>query len=246
MRLDLYLVEQHLVKTRSQATDLINRGLVLVNGVVAFKPGIEITNQEIKLLNQIRFVGRGGEKLMHAILDLHIDMHDKIVVDIGSSTGGFTDCALQHGAKEVYSYDVGTEQMDIELKKDPRIHLHEGTNILDVKIPDSNIILIDVSFTSIKPILQHIKGFTGEILALIKPQFEAGNINFKQGVLKDLKKHREILISVIDEARNLGFNVHQIIKSELKGKSGNQEYILYMKNEHKQIDIKKMVGDVVC
>jgi 23S rRNA (cytidine1920-2'-O)/16S rRNA (cytidine1409-2'-O)-methyltransferase len=246
MRLDLYLVDQNLTKTRSQATDLINRGLVLVNGIVAFKPGIEITNQEIKLLDQIRFVGRGGEKLMHALLDLHIDMHDKIVVDIGSSTGGFTDCALQHGAKEVYSYDVGTEQMDIELKKDPRIHLHEGTNILDVKIPDSNIILIDVSFTSIKPILKHIKGFTGEILALIKPQFEAGNINFKQGVLKDLKKHREILISVIDEARNLGFNVHQIIKSELKGKSGNQEYILYMKNEHKQIDIKKMVGDVVC
>jgi len=246
MRLDLYLVEQNLVRTRSQATDLINRGLVLVNGIVASKAGIEISNQEVKLLDQIRFVGRGGEKLMHAILDLHLDMHDKIVIDIGSSTGGFTDCALQHGAKEVYSYDVGTEQMDAELKKDPRIHLFEETNILDVKIPDADFILIDVSFTSIKPILRHIKGFNKEIIALVKPQFEAGNINFKQGVLKDLKKHREILISVIDEARNLGFNVQQIIKSELKGKSGNQEYIIYIKNEHRQIDIKKMVGEVVC
>jgi len=246
MRLDLYLVEQNLVRTRSQATDLINRGLVLVNGIVASKAGIEISNQEVKLLDQIRFVGRGGEKLMHAILDLHLDMHDKIVIDIGSSTGGFTDCALQHGAKEVYSYDVGTEQMDAELKKDPRIHLFEETNILDVKIPDADFILIDVSFTSIKPILRHIKGFNKEIIALVKPQFEAGNINFKQGVLKDLKKHREILISVIDEARNLGFNVQQIIKSELKGKSGNQEYIIYIKNDHRQIDIKKMVGEVVC
>jgi len=117
MRLDHYLVEQDLVKSRSQATDLIKRGLVMVNNSIQQKPGFELKNDDfIEVIENSRFVSRAGEKLFKALLDFKVDLHDKIVIDIGSSTGGFTDCALQEGAKEVYSYDVGRHQMDETFK----------------------------------------------------------------------------------------------------------------------------------
>ncbi|MBU1142148.1 MAG: TlyA family RNA methyltransferase [Firmicutes bacterium] len=246
MRLDHYLVENQIAKTRSQATDLIKRGLVLVNGEVVTKTGYEVTTHLIKLVEEVKYVSRAGEKLYQAIQEFGIVLHDKIVVDIGSSTGGFTDCALQEGAKKVYSYDVGSNQMDIELKKDPRIDLHEETNILDVTIPICDVILIDVSFTSIKPIFNHLKGFSKEIIALIKPQFEVGHIHFKQGVVKDIKRHREVLTDVLNHARSLGFSIKGLKKSDLKGKAGNQEYILYIAETKNQEDIKNMIGDVLC
>ncbi|MCR3905653.1 MAG: TlyA family RNA methyltransferase [Tenericutes bacterium] len=246
MRLDHYLVEKNLAKSRSKATDLIKRGLVLVDDEVILKTGYEISDQNVDVLENEQFVSRAGEKLKKALLDFNIDLHGKIVIDIGSSTGGFTDCALQHGAKEVYAYDVGTNQMDKNLKKDSRIHLFEGTNILDVDLPNSDIILIDVSFTSIKPILKHLQAFEGEMVALIKPQFEAGHIHFKQGVLKDFKKHKEILTSVLEEARSLGFSIYDLKKSGLKGKQGNQEYVLYIQNTKNEQNIKTLVGDVLC
>lgn len=242
MRLDHYLVEQDLVKSRSQATDLIKRGLVMVNNTIQQKPGYELKNDDfIEVIENSRFVSRAGEKLFKALLDFKVDLHDKIVIDIGSSTGGFTDCALQEGAKEVYSYDVGRHQMDETLKQDPRIHLFEETNILDVNLPEADIILIDVSFTSIKPIFRHIEGFKGEIIALIKPQYEAGPIHFKKGVLKDLKMHQKILVDVLTEVVSLGFDPIKLVKSELKGKQGNQEYLVYIKPGKPVIDIKRFV-----
>lgn len=246
MRLDHYLVEHNLAKSRSKATDLIKRGLVLVDGEVMLKTGYEIKDHIVFVLENEQFVSRAGEKLKQALLDFGIDLHGKIVVDVGSSTGGFTDCAIQHGAKEVYAYDVGTNQMDENLKKDPKIHLFEGTNILDIDLPKADVILIDVSFTSIKPILAHLVSFQNEIIALIKPQFESGNIHFKQGVLKDLKKHREILTSVLEEVRALGFSIFDLKKSGLKGKQGNQEYVLYIKGTKNEQNIRKLVGDVLC
>jgi len=246
MRLDHYLVEQNLVKSRSQATDFIKRGLVKVSGDVQTKPGYNLSHDDfIEIVENTTFVSRAGEKLFKALLDLKLDLHDKIVIDIGSSTGGFTDCVLKQGAKEVYAYDVGKDQMDLSLRRDPRIHLYEETNILDVTIPDADLILIDVSFTSIKPIFKHIEGFSKEIIALIKPQFEAGPIHFKKGVLKDEKLHHKILIDVISYAVSLGFCPIKLLKSELKGKQGNQEYLLYIKPSQSMINIERFVGNSI-
>jgi len=246
MRLDHYLVAQQMVRSRSQATDLIKRGLVTVDDKVITKTGFEVDSQIIKIVEEPQFASRAGEKLLQAIIDFNISFRDKTVIDIGSSTGGFTDCALQYGAKEVYAYDVGTDQMIESLRLDPRVHCNEETNILDVKVPHADIILIDVSFTSIEPILKHLMGFEGEIIALIKPQFEAGHVFFKHGVLKDLKIHRKILEDVLQKVELMSFQINDLTKSGLKGKSGNQEYVLYLKNEIKDIDIKKMIKDVVC
>ena len=246
MRLDHYLVEHHLVKSRSQATDYIKRGLVLVDDVKITKAGFEIKDQIIKITEEAPFVSRAGEKLMQAILDFKLDFHDKIVVDIGSSTGGFTDCSLSHGAKLVYAYDVGEDQMDLELRKNPKIQLHEKTNILDVKLPSNDIILIDVSFTSIKPILKHIVEEAHEIIALIKPQFEAGHIKFKSGVLKDQKMHKSILKDVLTFANELGFSSVNLEKTQLLGKSGNQEYLLHLSKSKVSKSIEEMIRSALC
>ncbi|HAX03451.1 MAG: hypothetical protein A2Y45_00175 [Tenericutes bacterium GWC2_34_14] len=246
MRLDLYLVEKGYVKSRSQASDLIKRSLIEVDGKIQTKAGLEVLEPSIKILEEQRFVSRAGEKLMTALLDFDITLHGKIMVDIGSSTGGFTDCAIQEGILKVYAYDVGSNQMDETLKKDPRIELHESTNILDVALPDCNIITIDVSFTSVLPILSHLKGFDGEMIVLIKPQFEAGPIHFKQGVLKDIKMHEKILTHVLEETRNLGFSIRGLKKSSLKGKMGNQEYVMYIHHQPNLEHIPSLVRGVLC
>lgn len=246
MRLDQYLVIKGYAKTRSQASDLIKRGLIEVDGTIITKAGHEVKEPLIKQADVSLFVSRAGEKLQGAILDFNISLLGKIVIDIGSSTGGFTDCALKHHAKEVYAYDVGLNQMDHILKQDPRIQLYEQTNVLDVSLPDADVILIDVSFTSIKPILMHISHHKGEIIALIKPQYEAGPIHFKQGVLKDKHKHAAILEDVLNYARSCGFSIKGLKKAALKGKTGNQEYILYIKDQKNQESIDRLIEGVLC
>jgi len=245
MRLDLYLVEHNFVKTRSQAHDFIKRGLVLVNDEVVLKAGFEIKDHIVKMLEKPRFVSRAGEKLLQAILDFKLDMRDKIIIDIGSSTGGFTDCSLQHGARLVYAYDVGTNQMDEHLKKNNRIQLFEQTNILDVDLKPHDLCLIDVSFTSIIPILNHVGQKSQEIVCLIKPQFEVGNIKFKQGVLKDLKMHKVILKHVTDVARQLNYYVYGLKKTEVLGKQGNQEYMMHLKKIPNHMNIDVLIGSVL-
>jgi 23S rRNA (cytidine1920-2'-O)/16S rRNA (cytidine1409-2'-O)-methyltransferase len=246
MRLDLYLVEHGFVKTRSQASDLIRRSLVLIDGKIASKTGIDITTQSIELIAESRYVSRAGEKLAQALVDFNINLHDKIAIDIGSSTGGFTDCAIQHGIHFVYAYDVGSHQMDENLQKNPLIELHEETNVLSVKLPKSDIIFIDVSFTSIKPILKHLEGFEGEMVCLIKPQFEAGPEYLKQGILKDIKRTKEVLLDVLLYARTLGFSIASLKASHLKGKSGNQEYILYISQPDRHQNLSVLIGEAVC
>lgn len=246
MRLDLYLVENNYTKTRSQATDLIKRGFVEVDGKVITKAGFEVHTPFIKMKDKNSFVGRGGEKLQGAIIDFKLVFDGKIMIDIGSSTGGFTDCALSHGARKVYAYDVGKDQMDETLRQDPRIELHESTNILDVTLPEADIVTIDVSFTSIIPIMKHLQGFNHEVIALIKPQYEAGHITFKNGILKDIKKHEKILRSVLTEIHLLGFQLAGLKKSVLKGKMGNQEYILYIANNSQLLSIDHLVRGVLC
>lgn len=247
MRLDQYMILNKLVKSRSQATDFIKRGLVLVNQKEVLKPGFTVNEEDlIEIIEETHFVSRAGEKLHHALNEFKLMLNDKIVADIGSSTGGFTECSLSHGAKLVYAYDVGTDQMDVELSKDKRIKLFEQTNILDVELPEVDVCLIDVSFTSILPILRHINAFNHEIIALIKPQFEAGRNQFR-GVIKDMKIHKRILTDVIDEISQMGYQIVNLKKAHIKGKKGNQEYVLYishLKEGHK--DFKEMVGDVLC
>ena len=247
MRLDVYLLEQHYVKSRSQATDFIKRGLVSINNQVVLKPGYKITDNDlIKIEEEKHFVSRAGEKLYHALNDFEVSLSDKVIIDVGSSTGGFTDCSIQEGAKLVYAYDVGTEQMDFHLRNHPKIKLYEQTNFLDVEIVDADVCLIDVSFTSILPIMKHLKGFKGEILALIKPQFEAGHNKFK-GVLKDRKLIEHILKDVLEEIKSLGFHLVGLKKAHLKGKKGNQEFILYIDDKkNDDLNIKNVVGEVIC
>ncbi len=247
MRLDQYLVDQGMVKTRSKASDLIRRKLVTVNGEVAKKTGQMITDDIVKIISEIKYVGRGGEKLAGAIDYFSVDFKDKIVIDVGSSTGGFTDVSLKYGAKHVYAYDVGINQLDPTLKSDSRVSAFEETNFLDVTIPQADIIVIDVSFISITAILQHIKGFKGIILGLVKPQFEVGPTKMKHGVLRDVKKIKKILKQVMLFAYNAELPVIDMMPSTLKGKKGNQEYIIYMNPARQPLtDYDKRIGEIIC
>lgn len=247
MRLDQYLVEKAYVQTRSKATDLIKRQCVLVDGRLARKPGMDIINESITIINDQAYVGRGAWKLLGAIETFSLDFKDKIVIDVGASTGGFTDVALRHGASLVYAYDVGSQQLDPTLRSDPRVRVFEQTNFLDVNIPLADIIVIDVSFISITAILNHIQGFKGLIVGLIKPQFEAGPIHMKKGVLKDVKKHQSIIKSVVHHANHLGLYVYGIMASTIKGKKGNQEYIIVMDGTLKDaVNLDKTIEDITC
>ena len=247
MRLDQYLLEKNLVKSRSQAADFIKRGLVLNHQQIIKKPGYQVKDEDvIQISEEKQFVSRAGMKLYQAIIDFQLDLHDKVVIDIGSSTGGFTDCSLDQHAKLVYAYDVGSDQMVDTLRNHPKVILNEQTNILDVSIPEADMCLIDVSFTSVLPILKHLKGFNNELVVLIKPQFEAGHNKFK-GVLKDKKMHEHILKQIVNETQALGFHIVGLKKSGLKGKKGNQEYVMYINGHSKHIcDLKKAIGDVLC
>ncbi len=247
MRLDHYLVKNGLVTSRSKASDLIRRKLVKVNGEIAKKTGQIVTDDVVTIISNHQYVGRGGEKLAGAISFFNIDLKNKIVIDVGSSTGGFTDVCLQHSASHVYAYDVGSHQLDASLRKDARVSVYENTNFLDVVIPKADIIVIDVSFISITAILQHIKDFNGIIMGLIKPQFEIGPMKMKHGVLKDLKKHKHILSHVIAYANDMGFSVVNMMPSTLKGKKGNQEYMIYIDNNKKPLtDIEQRIGEITC
>ncbi len=244
MRLDRYLVEKGMVETRSQATDLIRRGLVFVDGDQAAKAGLMITCQKIEIRHERRFVGRGGEKLMHALLDFSLSLDGKIVIDIGSSTGGFTDCALQSGAVRVHAYDVGKDQMAERLRGDVRVDLHESTNILDVDLPDADVILIDVSFVSVIKVLRHVKDHPGEVIALIKPQFEAGPGRRKEGIVKDVRQHKAILMKVLREAQVLGYGIQGLAKATPKGSGGNQEYMVYLSKQTNEKPLESWLGDM--
>jgi len=246
MRLDHYLVAHGHCETRSKAQDLIRRGLVTVDGFIETKTGRQVNTDSIKINAASRFVGRGGEKLLQAILDFSLDFGGKIVIDIGSSTGGFTDCALQHGASLVHAYDVGTMQMASPLRDDPRVHLREQTNILDVTLPEADIITIDVSFTSVMPIITHCKDTESDLVVLIKPQFEAGPDHIKKGIVKDPKVRTRVLREVIGHAVTSGYALKGLTVSALSGKAGNTEYLCHLSKSGPSSDILQAIGDVSC
>ncbi len=237
-RLDVLLVKRGLVETREKAKTTLMAGLVLVNGQKIDKAGTMVKEDaELRVLGDaLPYVSRGGLKLEKAMETFGISMEGKVAADIGASTGGFTDCALQRGAAKVFAIDVGYGQLAWKLRSDPRVVNMERTNIRYVRPEDIGELLdfasIDVAFISLTKVLEPAKALlkdTGEIVALIKPQFEAGRGNVgKKGVVRDPEIHREVIRAVIDYSREIGFIPKGLTFSPIKGPEGNIEYLVHL------------------
>ncbi len=233
-RLDQELVKRGLVSTRSQAENYIKLGLIKLNGKIINKSGYLIyQNDEIVVLTDEKYVSRAALKLKSITNKLNIKFENKIILDVGSSTGGFTDFALQHGAKKVIAVDVGTDQLHPSLLTDKRIELHEKTDIRDInKLSSSpDIVLIDVSFISLKEILPKIAELVNkntEIIAMVKPQFESGDQMKHKGVIKNDKIRRNILKDFESWTQNL-FKIINKADSEITGAKGNLERFYLLK-----------------
>lgn len=238
-RLDKIIVDRGLVKSRERAKALIMEGKVFVDGVKTMKAGTVVNSSaEITLKeNDMPFVSRGGLKLEAALNFFNIDPAGKIIMDIGCSTGGFTDCILKKNAQKVYAIDVGYGQFDWSLRKDKRIILLEKTNIryLDKKsIPEMiDLALIDVSFISLLKVLPKTLEFlkkTGEVLALIKPQFEVGKgMVEKGGIIKNELKRLSVVEHIRASAEQIGFKAVSVFESPVRGQKGNIEYFIYLR-----------------
>ena len=237
-RLDVLLQEKGLVESRSLAQRLIMAGEVRVNGQVVLKPSSKFEAKvEISVEQAPRFVSRGGEKLSAALEAFErTDLSGKICADVGSSTGGFTDCLLQHGASKVYAIDVGYGILHWKLRNDPRVVLMERTNARNVtSLPEPPaLVTIDASFISLRILLPVVKAWfgdkEGEVIALIKPQFEAGKADAAKGdgVIRDPGIHRAVLERVLSFADEEGFEVTGLIRSPLLGPKGNTEFLVHL------------------
>lgn len=232
-RLDLAIVSRSLARSRTEAQDRITHGKVLVNGAVETKPAKEVGDADlIRITEYIPFVGRGGVKLQHAIEYFRIDIKDKVILDVGSSTGGFTDCLLQNGAQKVYAVDVGTFQMADSLRNDSRVVLMEQTDIREAVLPEKvDAIVVDVSFISLSKILPSLKQFVkpgAPIIALIKPQFEVGQANLgKGGVVTNEQAREDAITTVLKSAAENGISIRDVTASPIVGGDGNKEFLLY-------------------
>jgi 23S rRNA (cytidine1920-2'-O)/16S rRNA (cytidine1409-2'-O)-methyltransferase len=234
-RLDVALVERGLVDTRAKAQSLIMARRILVNELHVDKAGAPVAEDDELRIEALEhpWVGRGGMKLAHAVDRLALDVTGKTCVDIGASTGGFTDVLLQKGARKVYAIDVGHGQLDVSLVNDPRVVNRERVNARYLQ-PESfddpiDFVSIDVSFISLKLILPAVAGFLrGELVALIKPQFEVGKHEVgKGGIVRDVAKRQEAVDSVVQFAREHGFDVKTVIESPIKGAQGNLEFLMH-------------------
>lgn len=236
-RLDIELAKRGIASSRSQAESWIRLGKVTVDGKVITKPGQFINEKALlKLQTSEQYVGRAGLKLASVAQLLQLDFKNKIVLDVGSSTGGFTDYTLQHGAKKVYAVDVGTDQLHPSLRHNPNIELFEKTDIRDFWLDEKpDIIVIDVSFISLREILPHIaKELSApytEIVAMVKPQFEAGKDQTNKGVIKNDSIRRQILKDFEAWAKQ-HFVIQDKRDSDVAGARGNKErfYLLQVQN----------------
>lgn len=238
VRIDAYLEENYNIGTLEEVRRFIMAGKVLNNNHLIYKPSEMIVpdKADIRFKNLKSFVSRGGLKLKQAIEQFGINLQDKIMVDIGSSTGGFTDCALQNGAKLIYAVDVGTNQLDYKLRIHPQVIVKEQTNFKitgkEDFVPAPHVITIDVSFTSIVPILRHVRKLFDhqyEIIALIKPQFESFlEERETDGIITSMETHKNVVQRVVAECGVLDLHPVAITKSKVKGAKGNQEYLLYL------------------
>lgn len=234
LRLDTYLAYKKLVPTRSQAEGAIKLGSVTINGKVVTKPGTFVPENAVVRLNEAeRYVSRAGLKLASVAQILKLDFRDKTVLDVGSSTGGFTDYALQHGAKKVYAIDVGTDQLHPSLRRNSAIELHEKTDIRDFYLEDKpDIVVIDVSFIRLREILPHLAreltSNSTHIAAMLKPQFEAGKDQTNKGIIKNDAVRRQILRDFEQWAKQY-FVIVDKRDSDVAGAKGNQERFYLLK-----------------
>jgi 23S rRNA (cytidine1920-2'-O)/16S rRNA (cytidine1409-2'-O)-methyltransferase len=240
-RLDKLLVEKGIESTREKARALIMAGKVAVEGKVIDKPGTKINFEApIRLRGEnLRYVSRGGEKLEGALAAFGIDPKGLVVMDVGASTGGFTDCLLQKGARKVYAVDVGYGQLAWKLQKDPRVVNLERRNIRYLQREEVkeqiDLILIDTSFISIEKFVAHLLEFLkqrGAILSLIKPQFEVGKGEVgKGGVVRDATLHQKVIDRISNFCRGLGLKVLGVTESPLLGPKGNKEFFIYLRKD---------------
>ena len=239
-RLDILLVDRGLAVSREKAKAIIMSGIVYVDGQKEDKAGSTFEDTvEIEVRgNTLKYVSRGGLKLEKAMEEFGLTLNDKICMDVGASTGGFTDCMLQNGAVKVYSIDVGHGQLAWKLRNDERVVCMERTNMRYVTPEDLadqiDFSSIDVSFISLTKILLPVKNLLvpeGEVVCLIKPQFEAGRDKVgKKGVVRDRKVHKEVIELVMDYAQSIGFVPLNLDFSPVKGPEGNIEYLLHIRN----------------
>jgi 23S rRNA (cytidine1920-2'-O)/16S rRNA (cytidine1409-2'-O)-methyltransferase len=238
-RIDKLLIEKRIVQSRERARSLIMEGRVIVEDRTIDKPGTKV---DVEVQLQIRgedlpYVSRGGVKLEGALNAFGVHPSGMVVMDVGASTGGFTDCVLQKGARKVYAVDVGYGQLAWKLRKDPRVVNLERRNIRYLKREEVEeevgLILIDTSFISIEKYLPHLLGFLrkgGTIISLIKPQFEVGKGEVgKGGVVKDPALHQKVIERISQFSRGLGLKVLRVIESSLLGPKGNKEFFIYLK-----------------
>lgn len=256
-RLDILLVKQGLAPSREKAKTMIMEGNVFVDNNREDKAD-SMFKEDAKIEihgNTLKYVSRGGLKLEKAMTHFGITLEQKICMDIGASTGGFTDCMLQNGAKKVYAVDVGYGQFAWKLRQDERVVCMEKTNIRYVTPEDIADALdfasVDVSFISLTKVLEPAKALLtdgGEMVCLIKPQFEAGREKVgKKGVVRDKAVHKEVIEKVIDYAGSLGFSILNLEYSPIKGPEGNIEYLVYIKkngegNMEEAVDIDEVVN----
>jgi 23S rRNA (cytidine1920-2'-O)/16S rRNA (cytidine1409-2'-O)-methyltransferase len=238
IRLDILLTQRGLVESRNLAQKMIMAGQVRVADQVVTEASKKFADDaELTVDHGPRFVSRGGEKLEPALEAFGLaDLSGKICADVGASTGGFSDCLLQHGAAKIYAIDVGYGILHWKLRNDPRVVVMERTNARHVEILAEPVefVTIDASFISLKMILPVVRNWFGqsggEIVALVKPQFEAGReeVDKGEGVIHDARVHRQVLRDVLGFAQSEGYRIKGLVKSSLKGPKGNVEFLLYL------------------
>lgn len=237
-RLDRLLVERGLAESREKAQAIIMAGAVLIDGQKALKPGHSVdVSSHIEVMGKTPYVSRGGGKLAAALDGFGIHVKSAVCMDVGSSTGGFTDCLLQHGAARVHAVDVGEGQLDWKLRNDPRVVVHEGTNARNLRFEDIgeqiDLTTLDVSFISatlILPALTPILRPEGRMVILIKPQFEVGKGQVgKGGIVRRPELHQWACGRVAEAVKNLGFET-SVMESPILGAEGNKEFLLYARH----------------
>jgi 23S rRNA (cytidine1920-2'-O)/16S rRNA (cytidine1409-2'-O)-methyltransferase len=250
-RIDLALVEAGLAESRSQAQKLIMAGQVRVNGELVHQASQRVEQGASIAVDQgPAFVSRGGDKLKAALAAFGISVGGAVCADIGASTGGFTDCLLQHGASRVYAIDVGRGQLHWKLRQDTRVIPIEGQNVRYLEsLPEMvDLVVVDVSFISVGLVLPVAAGLVrpgGDIVVLVKPQFEAGRQHIRRGgVVKDEAVRRETVARVIDSARGEDLWAHGLIRSPLKGPKGNEEFLLWLREASARVDHQQLLDSV--
>lgn len=244
-RLDVLLVERGLAESRAKAQALVMAGQVRIDGQVADKPAQTIASDaDVTLDSGPRFVSRGGDKLLAALESFPVAVRGRVCADVGASTGGFTDCLLQHGAAKVYAIDVGKGILHWKIRSDPRVVVMEETNARHVtSLPEPvQLVVCDASFISLKILLPVMKnwfskmeaapeaGNVGDAIVLIKPQFEAGRKESAKhkGVIRDPGVHRQVLADVLSFAQGVGFSVRELARSPVLGPKGNVEFLAWL------------------